>query len=73
MVNSGIDWTEVRFVKSSYSGTDQGNCVELGVAADTVGVRDSKLGAASPVLELDKTAFQAFLDQAKTGGFDRPA
>lgn len=73
MVNSGVAWTEIRFLKSSYSGSDQGNCVEVGVAADTVGVRDSKLGAASPVLELDENAFHAFLDQAKSGTFDQPA
>jgi hypothetical protein len=72
MGNSGIDWTEVRFVKSSYSGTDQGNCVELGVAADIVGVRDSKLGALSPVLELSTTAFKTFLDQTKAGTLDQP-
>ncbi|MGI8307066.1 DUF397 domain-containing protein [Saccharopolyspora hattusasensis] len=70
MVNSGIDWANVQFTKSSYSGSDQGNCVELGVVADIVGVRDSKLGASSPVLELNKTAFQAFLDDAKAGTFD---
>jgi hypothetical protein len=38
-----------------------------------VGVRDSKLGVSSPVLELTTTAFRAFLDGAKAGTFDRPA
>lgn len=73
MSNSAIDWTDVRFVKSSYTGTDQGNCVELGVADSVVGVRDSKLGVSSPVLELNTTAFRTFLDGAKAGTFDRPA
>jgi Domain of unknown function (DUF397) len=88
MVNSGIDWAGVRFVKSSYSGDDGGNCVEVGWAgvrfvkssyssddggqcvevatgAGVVGIRDSKLGAAGPVLALSPAAFTAFLHELK--------
>ncbi len=70
MSTSGIDWTAVRFTTSSYSGSDQGNCVELGTAASTVGVRDSKLGTTGPVLEFAEVSFRTFLDATKAGGFD---
>jgi hypothetical protein len=49
--------------KSSYSQAANG-CVEIGATATTptvVGVRDSKLGDASPVLSFSPKAFRAFL------------
>ncbi|QUH00792.1 DUF397 domain-containing protein [Saccharopolyspora erythraea] len=69
MANSGIDWAAVRFIKSSYSTNDGGNCVEMGRRASVIGIRDSKLGAASPVLEFPATAFRAFLADVKAGTF----
>lgn len=36
-----MDLAQVRWRKSSYSGT-QTSCVEVGFAADTIGVRDTK-------------------------------
>ena len=55
--------------KSSFS--DNGRCVELGqLDGDVVGVRDSKLGAASPVLEFNRDELSAFIAGAKAGEFD---
>lgn len=65
MVRSGIDWTTVPFHKSSHSSNDGGNCVEVGVGVQAVGIRDSTLGAASPVLELSPAAFAAFLCEVR--------
>jgi hypothetical protein len=46
--------------KSSYSQAQNG-CVEIGSTATVIGVRDSKLGDASPVLSFSPKAFRAFL------------
>jgi len=47
------------------------NCVEVARAGDgTVGVRDTKLGKASPVLEFTSDEWAAFLGGAKDGEFD---
>lgn len=50
---------------SSYTGN--GTCVELGPLGDEVGVRDTKLGDASPVLRFDRTALAGLVEQIKTG------
>jgi hypothetical protein len=48
--------------KSSYSFPDGQECVEITTEfAGLVGVRDSKLGAASPVLAVTPAAWQAML------------
>jgi hypothetical protein len=46
--------------KSSYSQAQNG-CVEVGSNPTVVGVRDSKLGDASPVLTFSRKRFAAFL------------
>ncbi|WP_028938226.1 DUF397 domain-containing protein [Pseudonocardia spinosispora] len=61
MTDSNVEWTHTRFIKSSYSHDDGGDCVEIGIFGTTVGVRDSKLGSSSPVLELTRPAFATFL------------
>lgn len=73
MPPSGIDWTEVPFTKSSYTKSDGGNCVEIAIYAETVAIRDSKLGTSSPILELPKPAFAALLTAIRTNTFDHPA
>ncbi|SDY10602.1 protein of unknown function [Saccharopolyspora shandongensis] len=57
--------------KSSYSGNDGGNCVEVGAAPSARGVRDSKLGESSPVLAFSCDAWASFLGKIKAGGFRR--
>lgn len=64
MTGVRITWHDRRFVKSSYS-RDEGECVEVVADGHIVGVRDSKLGPSSPVLELTATAFAAFLADLK--------
>ncbi|NEA41999.1 DUF397 domain-containing protein [Streptomyces sp. SID11385] len=50
-----------RWVKSSYSGADNGNCVEIAVGETAVPVRDSKRAEQSPVIAFGREAFTAFL------------
>ncbi|MGN3957040.1 DUF397 domain-containing protein [Streptomyces sp. WAC8370] len=57
---TGIQWR-----KSSYSGDQGGNCVEVGELPTTVAVRDSKTPA-GPVLTLAPAAFTTFVGWART-------
>lgn len=50
--------------KSSYSGTNGGECVEVGAAGNSVAVRDSK-DPHGPVLAIEPCAWQAFTGQVK--------
>jgi hypothetical protein len=54
------DFTAALWIKSSRSA-DQGQCVELTQVDGWTGVRDSKLGDASPVLSLTAATMRAFL------------
>ncbi|GAA3354300.1 DUF397 domain-containing protein [Saccharopolyspora gregorii] len=51
--------------KSSYSTGNGGICVEVATIAAGTGVRDSKLGAASPVLAFSRGMFAEFLAAVK--------
>ncbi|WP_410595517.1 DUF397 domain-containing protein [Amycolatopsis sp. lyj-23] len=55
--------------KASYS-KENGGCVEVGSVPGVVGVRDTKLGAASPILVVDPTGWDALLRDIKDGEFD---
>ncbi|MFK4108571.1 DUF397 domain-containing protein [Streptomyces sp. NPDC002176] len=46
--------------KSSYSGTQGGDCVEVALTLDTVHIRDSK-ASVGPTLHLSPTAWTNFL------------
>ncbi|MDX2678477.1 DUF397 domain-containing protein [Streptomyces soliscabiei] len=46
--------------KSSYSGDQGGNCVEIAETPATIAVRDSK-NPAGPILTLKPAAFSTFL------------
>jgi hypothetical protein len=48
------------WVKSSYSGSDGGECVEVAVAPERVHVRDSK-DPAGPVLTVSPEAWTSFV------------
>lgn len=59
----------IQWRKSTYS--DNGKCVELADLGDGfVGVRDDKLGDASPVLRFTRDEMRAFLAGAREGQFD---
>lgn len=49
---------------SAYTG-GQGNCVEVGGAADTVAVRDTKDRENGPVLRFAPDAWHTFTEQLK--------
>lgn len=55
--------------KASYS-KENGGCVEVGSVPGVIGVRDTKLGAASPILAFDPTEWAAFVRAVKDGEFD---
>lgn len=55
--------------KSSRSGGNNGNCIEIGYADSARAIRDTK-EAANPdraTLEFKGSAFAAFLDRVKSG------
>ncbi|MEU6539732.1 DUF397 domain-containing protein [Streptomyces sp. NPDC047000] len=56
---SGVD-TELRWIKSSYSGADTPSCVEVAAVAESVLVRDSKTPT-GPRLALSAITWTAFL------------
>jgi hypothetical protein len=52
--------TELAWFKSSYSGDDSGDCVEVAAAPTTVHVRDSK-DTTGPQLALSPTTWSEFV------------
>ncbi|MFJ4555914.1 DUF397 domain-containing protein [Streptomyces massasporeus] len=55
-VTSGLVW-----FKSSYSGTEGGQCVEVAAGRATVHVRDSK-AVTGPVLTVSREAWAGFVE-----------
>lgn len=64
MTDNAAVWRDATFRVSSFSGSSGGNCVEIALADDRFGVRDSK-HAASPVLAVDVEQGHAFLAAIK--------
>ncbi|MFF2557407.1 DUF397 domain-containing protein [Nocardia sp. NPDC058058] len=61
---------EAHWFKSSFSAGGEA-CVEAAhMRGGNVGVRDSKLGAASPVLVFDGVVWDQFNNAVKSGLFD---
>jgi hypothetical protein len=56
--------------KSSFSGGENGGCVEVASIRGFVGVRDTKLGAGSPVLAFRIAEWDAFLRGVREGEFE---
>ncbi|MFF4312939.1 DUF397 domain-containing protein [Streptomyces sp. NPDC001507] len=52
---------ELRWFKSSYSGSGGGDCVEVAASLDAVYVRDSKAAGRGPVLRVGQGEWAAFL------------
>jgi hypothetical protein len=56
----GMNWR-----KSSYSGANGGQCVEVGEARRGVQVRDTKDHGQGPVLRFSSDAWRRFADRVK--------
>ncbi|MBX9360523.1 DUF397 domain-containing protein [Streptomyces sp. WAC04114] len=57
---------EMQWRKSSYSGDQGGQCLEVAeMPEDTVAIRDSKTPA-GPILTLDPAAFTTFINWTST-------
>ncbi|MFD7689886.1 DUF397 domain-containing protein [Streptomyces sp. NPDC059781] len=52
----GLHW-----FKSSYSGSDGGDCVEVAAGLNTVYVRDSKAAGDGPVLRVSRGEWATFM------------
>lgn len=52
------------WLKSSYSGSDGGNCVEVAAGLNTVYVRDSKVTSGGPMLRVSLDEWAAFMAHA---------
>ena len=61
-----MDVTDAVWRKSSYSGSNGGNCVEVGTAGPAVAVRDSK-DPDGPRLAFAADTWKAFAEQVKAG------
>ncbi|WP_233510659.1 DUF397 domain-containing protein [Actinomadura craniellae] len=57
--------------KSSHSGGQSGDCVEVAQAPGVVGLRDSK-NPAGPILIVHRASFGTLIQQVKTGELDLP-
>jgi Domain of unknown function (DUF397) len=64
-----VELTSAVWRKSSRSGPNCDNCVEVAFAGDAVGVRDSK-NPAGPALIFTLGEWDAFLGGARDGEFD---
>lgn len=56
--------------KATFSGGANSGCVEVGTIPGYYGVRDTKLGDASPVLAFNPVEWQAFVAGVRAGEFD---
>ncbi|MEV5018036.1 DUF397 domain-containing protein [Streptomyces sp. NPDC053780] len=57
-IESGLTW-----FRSSYSGAEGGQCVEVAVDRSLVHIRDSK-AASGPVIRVSEAAWSGFIGQA---------
>jgi hypothetical protein len=60
-----MDVARAAWRKSSYSGSNGGNCVEVGGHGRRVLVRDTKQAGTGPVLRFSPDAWRRFADQVK--------
>ena len=56
---------ELRWFKSSYSGSDGGDCVEVAAGHGAVYVRDSKVAGGGPVLRVGRDEWATFVSLAR--------
>lgn len=69
MTKPSIDFTGAEFRKSTKSGPNCDNCVEVAFKDGHYGVRDSK-NPTGPVLVFTPAEWDAFTEGAKAGEFD---
>lgn len=55
--------SDLAWFKSSYSGTEGGQCVEIAADTDAVHIRDSK-ALAGPVIRVSREAWAGFVGEA---------
>ncbi|PJE93828.1 DUF397 domain-containing protein [Streptomyces carminius] len=55
----------LRWFKSSYSGSDGGDCVEVAAGSGAVYVRDSKAAGDGPVLRIGRDGWAAFMERVR--------
>ena len=65
----GVDLTRAQWFKSTRSGPNSDNCVEVAFVDDAIAVRDSKYPA-GPALIFTAAEWDAFVGGAKVGEFD---
>lgn len=53
--------TALRWFKSSYSGSEGGNCIEVAYEPTTIHIRDSKTEDTAPHITVAPDAWTAFL------------
>jgi hypothetical protein len=56
---------ELRWFKSSYSGSGGGDCVEVAADHGAVYVRDSKVAGGGPMLRVSRGEWAAFMSLAR--------
>lgn len=61
MIHMLAEDTQLRWFKSTYSGPDGGDCVEVAVDAYAVYIRDSKTTGDSPVLRVRRDKWSVFV------------
>jgi hypothetical protein len=59
--------TALRWFKSTYSGSDGGNCIEVAILPSTIHIRDSKTPT-TPHLTVSPSAWAAFLKLSNNAG-----
>jgi hypothetical protein len=60
MSDTGLEW-----FKSSYSGSEGGQCLEVAHEAAAIHIRDSKTAPATPHLTVTPEAWTTFLNLAR--------
>ena len=58
--------SDLAWFKSSYSGAEGGDCVEVAAGTGVVHVRDSK-GVSGPVIRMSREAWAGFVGLASSG------
>jgi hypothetical protein len=72
MIMTTPDFTNAAWRKSSRSGDNGGQCVEVAFLDDAVGLRDSKATGNGPILAFTNDEWDAFIGSAVHSNFNQP-